>query len=104
MIGDVRGQGLYLGVDLVTDPDERTPAAVQAMIVTEQLKDRGVIAFPNGINDNVLKIKPPMVFTRAHVDVYVEALDEVLGLPTVRQQDQPNTNSNIHQQKQERVQ
>jgi 4-aminobutyrate aminotransferase-like enzyme/Ser/Thr protein kinase RdoA (MazF antagonist) len=81
LIGDVRGQGLYLGVDLVTDRATKAPAAAEAMVVTELMKDRGVVVYPNGILDNVLKIKPPMVFTREHVDLYVETLDEVLSLP-----------------------
>jgi hypothetical protein len=41
-------------------------------------KEQGVIVFPNGVYDNVLKIKPPMVFQRNHVDLYCEALDPVL--------------------------
>jgi 4-aminobutyrate aminotransferase-like enzyme len=81
LIGDVRGHGLYLGVDLVRDQEMNTPAAREAMLVTELMKDRGVIVFPNGIHDNVLKIKPPMVFDRSHVDIYVNTLDEVLSLP-----------------------
>jgi 4-aminobutyrate aminotransferase-like enzyme/Ser/Thr protein kinase RdoA (MazF antagonist) len=81
LIGDVRGHGLYLGVDLVRDQEMKTPAAREAMLVTELMKDRGVIVFPNGIHDNVLKIKPPMVFDRSHVDIYVNTLDEVLSLP-----------------------
>ena len=81
LIGDVRGHGLYLGVDLVTDREKKTPAAGHAMLVTELMKDRGVIVFPNGIHDNVLKIKPPMVFDRSHVDIYVETLNGVLSLP-----------------------
>ena len=99
MIGDVRGQGLYLGVELVTDPIKKTPAAAEAKIVTELMKDRGVIAFPNGIHDNVMKIKPPMVFNRAHVDLYVETLDEVLGLPALRQQDPSFASRSIRQEK-----
>jgi 4-aminobutyrate aminotransferase-like enzyme/Ser/Thr protein kinase RdoA (MazF antagonist) len=81
LIGDVRGHGLYLGVDLVTDRERKTPAARHAMLVTELMKDRGVIVFPNGIHDNVLKIKPPMVFDKSHVDIYVETLNEVLSRP-----------------------
>jgi len=39
----------------VTDPIKKTPAAAEAKIVTELMKDRGVIAFPNGIHDNVMR-------------------------------------------------
>ncbi len=84
LIGDVRGQGLYLGVELVRDPVTKQPAAAEASIVTELMKERGVITFPNGVHDNVLKIKPPMVFQRRHVDLYAHVLDEVLSLPQLR--------------------
>ena len=81
MIGDVRAHGLYLGVELVRDSAAKEPAALEAMLVTELMKDRGVLVFPNGVHDNVLKIKPPMIFGREHVDLYVETLDVVLSLP-----------------------
>jgi 4-aminobutyrate aminotransferase-like enzyme len=58
-------------------------------MVTELMKERGVIVFPNGVHDNVLKIKPPMTFRRAHVDLYVDVLDEVLSLPELRSAVQP---------------
>jgi 4-aminobutyrate aminotransferase-like enzyme/Ser/Thr protein kinase RdoA (MazF antagonist) len=78
LIGDVRGQGLYLGVELVRDRASKEPAAAEALAISEAMKDRGVIAYPNGVHDNVLKIKPPMVFGREHVDLFAEALDAVL--------------------------
>src|SRR5262249_16852534 len=51
LIGDVRGQGLYLGVELVRDPVTKEPAAAEASMVTELMKERGVITFPNGVHD-----------------------------------------------------
>ncbi|HEV7419781.1 MAG TPA: aminotransferase class III-fold pyridoxal phosphate-dependent enzyme [Mycobacterium sp.] len=78
LIGDVRAQGLYLGVELVRDRDTKEPAKAEAFEVTELMKEQGVIVFPNGVHDNVLKIKPPMIFAREHVDIYCEALDRVL--------------------------
>jgi 4-aminobutyrate aminotransferase-like enzyme len=84
LIGDVRAEGLYLGVELVRDRTTKVPATEQAFMVTELMKERGVIVFPNGVHDNVLKIKPPMTFRREHVDLYVDALDEVLSLPELR--------------------
>jgi 4-aminobutyrate aminotransferase-like enzyme len=78
IIGDVRAQGLYLGLELVTDRVTKEPATAAAFAVTELMKEEGVIVFPNGVYDNVLKIKPPMVFQRNHVDLYCEALDPVL--------------------------
>lgn len=79
LIGDVRGQGLYLGIELVSDREKKTPAGAAAYAISERLKDDGVITWPNGIHDNVLKIKPPMVFTDSHADLLVTCLDRVLA-------------------------
>jgi 4-aminobutyrate aminotransferase-like enzyme len=65
-------------VELVTDGVTKESATAAAFAVTELMKEQGVIVFPNGVYDNVLKIKPPMVFQRNHVDLYCEALDRVL--------------------------
>lgn len=80
LIGDVRSEGLYLGVELVRDRATKEPAKDEAFAVTELTKERGVVVFPNGVHDNVLKIKPPMTFRRDHVDRYVETLDDVLTI------------------------
>jgi 4-aminobutyrate aminotransferase-like enzyme len=79
LIGDVRAQGLYLGVELVRDRETKEPDKTAAFEVTELMKEQGVIVFPNGVHDNVLKIKPPMTFGNEHVDIYCEALDRVLN-------------------------
>jgi 4-aminobutyrate aminotransferase-like enzyme/Ser/Thr protein kinase RdoA (MazF antagonist) len=78
LIGDVRGDGLYLGVDLVVDRDTKAPAPAHAKAICEELRDHGIISWPNGTHDNVLKFKPPMTFTRSHADLFVEHLDQVL--------------------------
>jgi 4-aminobutyrate aminotransferase-like enzyme len=78
LIGDVRGQGLYLGIELVRDRDGKEPAATEALAVSERMKDAGVVVYPTGAHDNVLKIKPPMVFGTEHVEIFAGALDRVL--------------------------
>ncbi|WP_433225916.1 aminotransferase class III-fold pyridoxal phosphate-dependent enzyme [Actinomadura formosensis] len=78
LIGDVRGRGLYLGVELVRNRDTLEPAAREAMAVSERIKDTGVVVYPTGAHDNVLKIKPPMIFGPEHVDIFTGALDQVL--------------------------
>jgi 4-aminobutyrate aminotransferase-like enzyme/Ser/Thr protein kinase RdoA (MazF antagonist) len=78
-IGDVRGRGLYLGVDLVRDREMREPDRALALRVAEQMKDEGVIVIPTGTHDNVLKLKPPMVFSAADADRFVATLDRVLS-------------------------
>jgi len=79
IVGNVRGHGLYLGVELVRNRETKEPAAAEAMAVSEAMKDHGVVSYPTGVHDNVLKIKPPMVFGNGHVDIYTEVLDHVLA-------------------------
>jgi 4-aminobutyrate aminotransferase-like enzyme len=78
-IGDVRGEGLLLGVELVEDPQARTPAAGRAGQVTEAMRDRGILLGTTGPAGNVLKVRPPLVFRRAHADLLLGTLDEVLA-------------------------
>ena len=77
LIGDVRGMGLYLGIELVTDHHTRTPAAAEAKRISEAMKERGILISVDGPLYNVLKIKPPIVFTRENADQVVENLDAV---------------------------
>lgn len=79
LIGDVRGRGLFLGVELVRDPDSLEPAAEEAAQVIEAMKEAGILLSTDGPLHNVLKIKPPLVVTRSDVDRVVETLDQVLG-------------------------
>ena len=78
-IGDVRGVGLYLGVDLVTDRVTRAPATALASDVANAMRDLGVLISTDGPADNVLKIKPPIVFDVTHADLLADALSRVLG-------------------------
>lgn len=79
LIGDVRGRGLFLGVELVRDHTTLEPAADEAARIIERMKDAGILLSTDGPLHNVLKIKPPMVITRGDVDRVVETLDRVLG-------------------------
>ncbi len=79
VIGDVRGRGLFIGVELVADRGTREPAVRLASDVIEGAKDRGVLLSTDGPAANVLKIKPPLVFTRDNADRLVETLDDVLA-------------------------
>jgi 4-aminobutyrate aminotransferase-like enzyme len=78
LVGDVRGTGLFVGVQLVGDRDRRTPAGAAAARVVEEVKARGVLISSDGPDHDVLKIKPPMVLTAPDVDRFVEVLDEAL--------------------------
>jgi 4-aminobutyrate aminotransferase-like enzyme len=78
IIGDVRGAGLFIGVELVTDQKNLTPATDEVAKVIEKMKDRGILLSTDGPYNNVIKIKPPIVFNENNADQVVETLDEVL--------------------------
>jgi 4-aminobutyrate aminotransferase-like enzyme len=79
IIGDVRGRGLYLGVDLVRDRETREPAGDAARYVALRMRQRGVLIGTDGPQGNVLKIKPPITFTDDEVRRLVATLDEILS-------------------------
>ena len=78
LIGDVRGMGLMLGVQLVSDPATRAPATVQTLEVLEAARESGVLLGKGGLDGNVLRIKPPMCITAEDVDFALDVLDRVL--------------------------
>ncbi|MGQ0737176.1 MAG: aminotransferase class III-fold pyridoxal phosphate-dependent enzyme [Acidobacteriota bacterium] len=78
IVGDVRGAGLFLGVELVRDSSGRTPATAQARYVVNRLRERRVLIGTEGPHDSVLKIRPPMTFDRAAADALLSKLDDVL--------------------------
>jgi len=79
LIGDVRGLGLFIGVELVRDNETLEPADTEAEQVINEMKTRGFLLSTDGPLHNVLKIKPPMVIQARDVDEMLKALDEVLG-------------------------
>jgi len=84
LIGEVRGRGLYLGAELVTDPETRAPAGALTSHVADRLRARGVLIGTDGPDHNVLKIKPPIVFSRDEADRLLAALDATLAESAVR--------------------
>jgi 4-aminobutyrate aminotransferase-like enzyme/Ser/Thr protein kinase RdoA (MazF antagonist) len=79
LIGDVRGSGLYLGVDLVRDRETREPAGAQADYVVNRLRERGILTGTDGPGHNVLKLRPPLCFRPGDADLFVSTLDDVLA-------------------------
>lgn len=77
-IGEVRGAGLFIGLELVTDPVTRTPATALAAQVVNGLRQRQVLLSATGPQAHVLKIRPPLVLQPEHADFLVERLDGVL--------------------------
>jgi len=80
LIGEVRGMGLMLGVELVRDRASKTPATKEAAEVVELAKERGLLVGKGGLYGNTLRIKPPMCITRDDADFLVDCLDEVLSI------------------------
>jgi 4-aminobutyrate aminotransferase-like enzyme len=76
--GAVHGMGLYLGLDLVRDRTTKEPAREEAYAICERLRELGAIVQPTGNGENVLKLKPPLVFEAGDADWLVETLDGVL--------------------------
>ena len=77
-IGDVRGRGLMVGVDLVEDPATREPATGLAKAVMNGMRERGVLISTTGREGNVLKIRPPLVISADEAAIIVEALEASL--------------------------
>lgn len=78
LIGDVRGLGLFAGIELVRDRGTLEPADTEANQVVELMKTRGVLLSTDGPFHNVIKLKPPMIFSRRDADCLVSNLDSVL--------------------------
>ncbi|MHA2148431.1 MAG: aminotransferase class III-fold pyridoxal phosphate-dependent enzyme [Candidatus Thorarchaeota archaeon] len=78
VLGDVRGRGLFIGVELVRNRETLEPAKEETKYVVERLRELGLLISLDGPLHNVLKIKPPLVFTTENADTLVDALDLVL--------------------------
>jgi len=78
IIGDVRGHGLFLGVELVRNSTSLEPADTEASQIVNAMKEKGILISTDGPDYNVLKIKPPLCFTRENALFLVETLDEIL--------------------------
>jgi 4-aminobutyrate aminotransferase-like enzyme len=79
LIGDVRGAGLYIGVELVRDAGSKRPASDEAAALVAAMKRRRVLISPAGPFANVLKIRPPLVFSKDNADTFLAAMGEALA-------------------------
>jgi 4-aminobutyrate aminotransferase-like enzyme len=77
-IGDVRGAGLFVGIELVRDRGTRAPDATLATELVNRAAERGVLLSTDGPDHNVIKIKPPLVFSAADAERLVETIDAIL--------------------------
>jgi 4-aminobutyrate aminotransferase-like enzyme len=78
-LGDVRGYGLFIGVEMIKNNIDKEPDAVSANLLSNHLKDRGFLVSYAGKFNNVLKIRPPLVFTQENADDFLVAFDESMG-------------------------
>ncbi|HYU23172.1 MAG TPA: aminotransferase class III-fold pyridoxal phosphate-dependent enzyme [Candidatus Dormibacteraeota bacterium] len=78
LIGDIRGSGLFLGIDFVLDRETREPAPLQASYVVNRLRDCGILTGTDGPHHNVIKLRPPLVFSAADAELFVKSLDAIL--------------------------
>lgn len=84
LVGDVRGLGLFLGVELVRDRETLEPAGPEAGHIADRLRERGILAGTDGPFHNVLKIRPPLILQEADADFFLAVLDDLLGEDAVR--------------------
>ncbi|HEV2297798.1 MAG TPA: aminotransferase class III-fold pyridoxal phosphate-dependent enzyme [Candidatus Acidoferrales bacterium] len=79
LIGDVRGSGLFLGVDFVRNRTTRVPAPEEADYIVNRLRECGILTGTDGPHHNVIKLRPPLIFSEADADLFATTLDEILG-------------------------
>lgn len=78
LIGDVRGHGLFFGVELVSDKEQKIPAIAETKQLVNEMRRRGVLISSIGPYGNVLKMRPPMIFSEENADQLLSTLDDVL--------------------------
>ncbi len=78
LIGEVRGLGLMLGIELVRDRTTKEPASAECAEVVERAKDRGLLLGKGGLYGNTIRLKPPMCLTKADCDFLTDCLDECM--------------------------
>ncbi|MFI5154642.1 MAG: aminotransferase class III-fold pyridoxal phosphate-dependent enzyme [Chitinophagales bacterium] len=78
VIGDVRGPGLFIGFELVKDRISKEPATNQAAYFINRMREMGILMSTDGPYNNVLKIKPPIVFTKTNSDFLLDSIEKVL--------------------------
>jgi 4-aminobutyrate aminotransferase-like enzyme/Ser/Thr protein kinase RdoA (MazF antagonist) len=78
LIGDVRGSGLFLGIDLVNSRESREPATAQASYIVNQLCELGILAGTDGPGHNVIKLRPPLIFSEENAEFFTATFAKVL--------------------------
>ena len=81
-IGDVRGEGLFLSVELVKDRTTKEPDPVLATQIVNSMRENGILISSSGRAENILKIRPLLTFEQDHLDLLLEGLEGALKLCT----------------------
>ena len=79
LIGDVRGSGLFLGLDLVLDRATRAPATAQAAYLVNRLREHGILTGTDGPHHNVIKLRPPLIIFETDAATFTDTLREILA-------------------------
>jgi len=79
IVGDVRGQGMFFAVEMVSDRQTREPAGARTKVIVNAMREQGILLSRIGLHDNILKIRPPLVFSTGHADLLLDTLDSVLS-------------------------
>ena len=79
LIGDVRGMGLFRGVELVRDRVTLAPADEEASFVVNRMREQGILTGTDGPHHNVIKIRPPLCFSKSDADHFASTLDGILA-------------------------
>lgn len=79
LIGDVRGSGLFLGVELVRDRQTRAPAPRQASHTVNRLREEFILAGTDGPHHNVIKLRPPLIFSDSDADQFTTTFARILA-------------------------
>ncbi|MDH5456836.1 MAG: aminotransferase class III-fold pyridoxal phosphate-dependent enzyme, partial [Gammaproteobacteria bacterium] len=79
LIGNVRGHGMLVGLEFVTDRDVRTPATAETLRLLELMRQRHVLVGNEGRDGNILKLRPALIFRHEHADLFMDALDGALS-------------------------
>jgi len=77
-LGDIRSQGLFIGLEWVIDKENNEPDQAGAIKVVNLMKEKGFLMSNAGEHSNVVKIRPPLVFQREHADLFLDAFDSVM--------------------------
>ena len=86
IIGDVRGRGLFLGVELIKESNHNhiISASEEAKTAINLMRDKNILLSTDGPDNNVIKIKPPLVFNRKNADYLLDSFDNVLSEMTIK--------------------